>query len=96
MTNEKNRALPDLSGREWAMMVPTIAICIFMGVFPNVFLRPMEPSVRKVIDQVNGTTTVARAPDHGPGITDHRPRTTDHGPRTTDPGPRTTNHGAGQ
>jgi NADH-quinone oxidoreductase subunit M len=60
VTNEKNRALPDMSGREWAMMIPTIALCIFMGVFPNFFLRPMEPSVRKVIDKVNGVSSVAR------------------------------------
>src|SRR5262249_46395547 len=65
VTNEKNRALPDLTGREWAMMVPTIAMCIFMGVWPNVFLRPMEPSVRKVIDKVNGVSTVAHT--SGPG-----------------------------
>jgi NADH-quinone oxidoreductase subunit M len=60
VTNEKNRALPDLTPREWAMMVPTIAMCIFMGVFPNVFLRPMEPSVRKVVEMIKGTNTVAR------------------------------------
>jgi NADH-quinone oxidoreductase subunit M len=59
VTNEKNRALPDLSPREWAMMVPTIAMCIFMGIFPNVFLRPMEASVRKVVDQVHGVSAVA-------------------------------------
>jgi len=59
VTNDKNRRLPDLSPREWAMMVPTIAMCIFMGIFPNVFLRPMEASVRKVVDQVHGVSAVA-------------------------------------
>jgi NADH-quinone oxidoreductase subunit M len=88
VTNEKNRTLADLSGREWAMMVPTIAMCIFMGVFPNVFLRPMEPSVRKVIDQINGTTTVARTTDHGPRTTERGVPTSDHGSRTTDHGVR--------
>ena len=43
ITNEKNRNLPDLTPREWALMIPTVAMCIFMGVFPNVFLKPMEP-----------------------------------------------------
>ena len=46
VTNEKNRALPDLTPREWALMVPTVAMAIVMGVVPAVFLRPMEPSVR--------------------------------------------------
>jgi len=53
VTNEKNRALPDLTPREWALMVPTVAMCLFMGVFPNVFLRPMEPSVNRVIERVH-------------------------------------------
>ena len=29
------------------MMVPTIAMAIVMGVFPGIFLRPMEPSVNR-------------------------------------------------
>ena len=54
ITNEKNRSLPDLSPREWAMVVPTIAMAIVMGVFPGVFLRPMEPSVKRTIERVTG------------------------------------------
>jgi NADH-quinone oxidoreductase subunit M len=54
ITNEKNRNLPDLTPREWALMVPTIAMAIFMGVFPGVFLRPMEPSVNRVVERVTG------------------------------------------
>ncbi len=53
ITNPKNQALPDLTPREWVLMVPTVALCIFMGVFPNVFLKPMEPSINKVIDRVH-------------------------------------------
>jgi NADH-quinone oxidoreductase subunit M len=53
VTNEKNRALPDLSPREWALMVPTVAMCLFMGVFPNVFLKPMEPSIDRLIERVH-------------------------------------------
>jgi len=49
-----NRALPDLSGREWAMVIPIVAMAIFMGVLPNLFLRPMEPSVNRVIERITG------------------------------------------
>jgi NADH-quinone oxidoreductase subunit M len=38
VTNEKNRRLPDLSGREWALMVPTVALAVLMGVAPGIFL----------------------------------------------------------
>jgi len=57
ITNEKNRALPDLSPREWALMVPTIAMAIVMGVFPGPFTRPMERSVNKVIERVTAPKT---------------------------------------
>ncbi len=54
ITNPKNRSLPDLSPREWAMVVPIVAMAIFMGVLPNLFLRPMEPSVNRVIERITG------------------------------------------
>jgi NADH-quinone oxidoreductase subunit M len=54
ITNEENRTLPDLTPREWAMIGPIVAMTIFMGVLPNIFLRPMEPSVNRVIERVTG------------------------------------------
>ena len=54
VTNAKNRGLRDLSVREWIVIAPICGIAIFMGVFPQLFLRPMEPSVRKTIQQVIG------------------------------------------
>ena len=54
VTNEKNKALPDLTPREWALMVPTIAMSIVMGVVPGVFLRPMEPAVSRTVERVIG------------------------------------------
>jgi NADH-quinone oxidoreductase subunit M len=53
VTNEKNRAMRDLTPLEWAVLAPTIAIAILMGVLPGIFLRPMEPAVNKVIERVN-------------------------------------------
>jgi NADH-quinone oxidoreductase subunit M len=54
ITNEKNRSLPDLSPREWAQMIPTIAIAIVMGVVPGFFLRPTAPAVSRVVERVTG------------------------------------------
>jgi NADH-quinone oxidoreductase subunit M len=54
VTNDKNRGLADLTGREWAMMIPTVAMCIFMGLAPAIFLRPMEPAVAKVVELIHG------------------------------------------
>jgi NADH-quinone oxidoreductase subunit M len=47
-----NRALPDLSRREWVMVIPIVALAIIMGVLPNLFLRPMEPSVKRIIERI--------------------------------------------
>jgi len=55
VTHEKNRSMRDLTPTEWALMVPTIAMAIVMGVIPGVFLRPMEPAVNRVIERVKGT-----------------------------------------
>ncbi len=54
LTNEKNRSMRDLTPREWVILVPTIGMAILMGVFPGIFLRPMEPAVNKVIERVTG------------------------------------------
>jgi NADH-quinone oxidoreductase subunit M len=51
VTNDKNRALADLRPREWLVIVPIVALTILMGVLPNLFLRPMEPSIERLLNQ---------------------------------------------
>jgi NADH-quinone oxidoreductase subunit M len=59
---EKNDALPDLSVREWVVVVPVVAIAVLMGVLPNLFLRPIQPSVERMLNQVHqGAQTPVRA-----------------------------------
>jgi NADH-quinone oxidoreductase subunit M len=52
ITNDHNRHMPDLSFREWAILGPLAAAAIFMGVFPNVFLKPMEPAVGRIVERI--------------------------------------------
>jgi NADH-quinone oxidoreductase subunit M len=52
LTNEKNKALPDLSFREMATLIPIIAFCFWIGLYPSPFLRAMEVSVANVIQTV--------------------------------------------
>ena len=47
-----NKGLPDLSFREWAIVGPLAAAAIGMGVAPNVFLKPMEPAIQRIVDRV--------------------------------------------
>lgn len=58
LTNPKNAGLRDLSPREWVVIAPIVAMCIIMGVFPNVFLKPMEPAVRRAVEYVRGVPPV--------------------------------------
>jgi NADH-quinone oxidoreductase subunit M len=58
ITNEKNATLPDLQPREWASVLPLCALAIAMGVFPSLFLAPMELSVRKVVERVQSAQPV--------------------------------------
>jgi len=50
VTNEKNATLADLRPREWVVIVPIIAVAVLMGVLPNLFLRPIEPSVERILN----------------------------------------------
>ena len=52
VTNDHNIGLPDLSLREWAIIGPLAAAAIGMGVAPNVFLKPMEPGIQRIVDRV--------------------------------------------
>ena len=48
----ENRALTDLNWREIGMLVPLSALIVWMGFFPAPLLRRMEPSVVRIVEQV--------------------------------------------
>jgi NADH-quinone oxidoreductase subunit M len=64
VTNEKNANLPDLSMRERVTLWPAVAMVIVMGVFPMAFLKPMEPAVARLVEQVRRNEgQIVRLPD---------------------------------
>jgi len=58
VSNQKNARLADLTPREWATVLPIVVMCVVMGLWPNVFLRPMAPAVERVLDRVATTEVV--------------------------------------
>jgi NADH-quinone oxidoreductase subunit M len=75
VTNDRNRGLRDLSVREWLVIGPVCAVAIGMGVVPNLFLRPMEPAVRRTLSEIVAVSVPvnAQAPapvDSIPGAVD--------------------------
>jgi NADH-quinone oxidoreductase subunit M len=55
----ENTDIPDLNRRELALLVPMIAVIIWLGVYPAPVLRRMEGSAQLLIDRVQGSGSVA-------------------------------------
>jgi NADH-quinone oxidoreductase subunit M len=61
VTNPKNENLPDLSARELTVIVPLVALALFMGVASPRFTRYIEPSADALILQVKKHTPKAQS-----------------------------------
>jgi len=72
--NEKNKLLPDLSGREWAYMLPLVIMSLWIGVYPGPFLRYIERPVNAVVRAVRPTYVIPGQP--GLTVTSGPPTTT--------------------
>jgi NADH-quinone oxidoreductase subunit M len=59
ITRADLRGMLDLSLREKAIFAPLLVLVVWMGIFPNSFLRPIQASVDHVIQQVNAATQTA-------------------------------------
>ncbi len=69
VTNPKNAGLKDLSARELVVLVPLVALALFMGVASPMFTRTIEPSVEALVQQVRSHQRVAPAPASAPATT---------------------------
>jgi NADH-quinone oxidoreductase subunit M len=49
LENEHNRHLPDLSFREWVVMIPMLVLIAVMGLMPQPFLAPAKPAVDRLL-----------------------------------------------
>ncbi len=54
LDKEANRNISDMNGGELVVMVPILALIVLMGVYPAPFLRTMEPSVVRMLEQATG------------------------------------------
>ena len=58
VTHEENATLSDLRPSEWAGVLPLCAMALVMGIFPTLFLKPMEASVDALVLRVQATQTL--------------------------------------
>lgn len=52
ITNEANREMEDINGREFALMLPLIALMFIMGFYPQPFLNQTEPATDFLLDTI--------------------------------------------
>jgi NADH-quinone oxidoreductase subunit M len=50
--NPKNKDLPDMTGREWAYMMPLVILSLWIGVYPKTFVDYIQKPVAAVVRQV--------------------------------------------
>jgi NADH-quinone oxidoreductase subunit M len=50
VTRDVNKTLPDLSAREKWVLVPMVVMALWMGIYPQFFLRKMDASVSKLLN----------------------------------------------
>ena len=57
--NDDALSMPDLNTRELGLLVPLVALVLYLGVFPNVVLEKISPSADKLITQYNDKLQIA-------------------------------------
>ncbi len=57
VTNEKNKGLPDLNWREWAVFVPLMIWAVSIGVYPKPYFDILEKPVAQIVERVNSQRT---------------------------------------
>jgi NADH-quinone oxidoreductase subunit M len=89
VTHEENRGLADLQPREWAGVLPLCAMALFMGIFPTLFLRPMEAAVERLVERMQSAQSlrVNWGNDQGPTSNNQGPTSNDQGPTSNLQGP---------
>ncbi len=69
VSDEVKHHMPDLSGREWACMVPLVVMMVWMGILTQTFLPPITEANSKILSQSasNAPLRVSLSPGARPG-----------------------------
>src|SRR5208283_2765251 len=53
VTHDVNKTLPDLNLREYAVLLPLVALAFWIGIYPKPFFAYIDKPVEKIVQQVN-------------------------------------------
>jgi NADH-quinone oxidoreductase subunit M len=56
LDRDENRAVGDLTGREWAILAPLVAAIVVLGLFPRPLLERVQPSAQRVVEHTRQTS----------------------------------------
>jgi NADH-quinone oxidoreductase subunit M len=65
LSNAANEKLADLNAREICLLAPILFLIVLMGVYPQPFLRRMQPAVESTLKRMAAVSTAPVAADHG-------------------------------
>jgi NADH-quinone oxidoreductase subunit M len=53
ITHDANKSLPDLNLREYAVLLPLVALAFWIGIYPKPFFAYIDKPVQRIVQQVN-------------------------------------------
>ena len=68
VTKEENKTLKDVNKREWVALLPLAVITIWLGVYPNPVLEPINNSVKSVVQLMHNKSTTELAKERIPSL----------------------------
>ncbi|MEA2028802.1 MAG: proton-conducting transporter membrane subunit, partial [Campylobacterota bacterium] len=63
VTNEENKKLKDLNGKELTAFIPLVAIVIWLGIYPKPVLEPIDNSVKSLVSFMEKKAQTQEAKD---------------------------------
>ncbi|HEX8773076.1 MAG TPA: NADH-quinone oxidoreductase subunit M [Pyrinomonadaceae bacterium] len=68
--NPKNERLPDMTGREWAYMLPLLILSLWIGVYPKPFIDYIQKPVNAVVRHIRPNYPIPGMPaTNAPAVT---------------------------
>jgi NADH-quinone oxidoreductase subunit M len=59
ITRDDVRRMTDLSWREICVFAPIVVLVLWMGIYPSSFLKPMQPALANLVEQVSAAQHAA-------------------------------------
>jgi NADH-quinone oxidoreductase subunit M len=67
-SEEVQHHMPEITGREWACMVPLIIMMVWMGTYTQTFLTPVTKATARLLEQSNSPAVRVQVPVKSPPI----------------------------